>query len=86
MAKLIIYTTQTCPYCIRAKQLLERKRIAYHEIAVDNDPQLRAQMTQKAGSHTVPQIFINDQPIGGCDELHALEAQGRLDKLLQQED
>jgi len=82
MKGIVIYTTQYCPFCVRAKHLLEKKGKNYQEIAVDGDPVLRAEMTQKSGGHTVPQIFINQQPIGGCDDLYALERQGRLDELL----
>ncbi len=82
MSDVVLYTTRYCPYCVRAKHLLEQKGVAFQEIAVDNDPQLRAEMTQKSGGHTVPQIFINEKPIGGCDDLYALERQGRLDELL----
>ncbi len=82
MSDVVIYTTRFCPYCVRAKHLLEQKGVAFQEIAVDSDPQLRAEMTQKSGGHTVPQIFINEKPIGGCDDLYALERQGRLDELL----
>ncbi len=82
MSDVVLYTTRYCPYCVRAKHLLEQKGVAFQEIAVDNDPQLRAEMTKKSGGHTVPQIFINEKPIGGCDDLYALERQGRLDELL----
>lgn len=84
MSNVTIYTTSTCPFCLRAKQLLDSKQVKYEEISVDNDPALRAEMTRLAGRHTVPQIFIDNQPIGGCDDLYALEAQGRLDTLLNQ--
>ncbi len=84
MSNVTIYTTSTCPFCIRAKQLLDSKQVKYNEISVDNNPALRAEMTHLAGRHTVPQIFIDHQPIGGCDDLYALEAQGRLDTLLNQ--
>jgi len=84
MSNVTIYTTSTCPFCLRAKQLLDSKQVKYEEIRVDNDPALRAEMTRLAGRRTVPQIFIDNQPIGGCDDLYALEAQGRLDTLLNQ--
>lgn len=83
MATITIYTTGYCPYCFRAKELLNKKNLAFTEIRVDNSPELREEMTQKSGGHTVPQIFINDQAIGGCDDLYALENQGKLDQLLQ---
>ncbi|ATQ68001.1 MULTISPECIES: glutaredoxin 3 [Methylosinus] len=83
MPQIVIYTTSTCPYCRAAKQLLELKRIAYQEIPVDGDPQKRAEMSRLAeGRSTVPQIFIDGQPIGGCDDLYALESAGELDRLL----
>ena len=82
MSNVVIYTTKYCPFCIRAKHLLEKKQMAYQEIAVDQNIKLRQEMMQKSGRHTVPQIWINDQHIGGCDELHQLEYQGKLDKLI----
>ncbi|QFQ87703.1 glutaredoxin 3 [Paracoccus kondratievae] len=83
MAKVEIYTTPTCPYCHAAKSLLQRKGIAYEETDVSRDPKLREAMTQRAtGRRTVPQIFIDGQHIGGSDDLHALDRQGRLDGLL----
>ncbi|MEQ8369168.1 MAG: glutaredoxin 3 [Alphaproteobacteria bacterium] len=83
MAKVEIYTTRICPYCHMAKRLLQKKGIAYEEIDVGRDPALRQHMTERSGGgRTVPQIFIDDQPIGGCDDLHALEAAGKLDQML----
>lgn len=82
MAKVKIYTTKICPYCVRAKQLLERKEINYQEVLVDLEPALREEMMRLSGRRTVPQIFINEQSIGGCDDLYALERAGELDKLL----
>jgi glutaredoxin 3 len=85
MPKIEIYTTSWCPYCHRAKALLEQKGAAYQEIDVDGDDELRALMTKRAGGRrTVPQIFIGDKHIGGCDDLYALEARGGLDPLLRQ--
>jgi glutaredoxin 3 len=84
MAKIEIYSTQVCPYCVRAKDLLTRKGAQFTEIHVDNDDALRATMMARAGGRrTVPQIFINDQHIGGCDDLYALEQAGKLDPLLK---
>ena len=78
-----IYTTKYCPYCIRAKALLDAKNVNYNEIDVATDAQLRADMTKRAnGGYTVPQIFIHEQHIGGCDDLMALEARNQLDPLL----
>lgn len=83
MAKVEIYTWQTCPFCIRAKQLLERKGINFVEYQIDGDDQARAKMIERAdGRRSLPQIFIDDQGIGGCDDLHSLESQGKLDQLL----
>lgn len=83
MAKIEIYTTPTCPFCHRAKALLNKKGAVYKEINVAGDRSLRSAMTERAhGRRTVPQIFINGQSIGGSDELHALEAKGQLDALL----
>ena len=85
MAKVEIYTTPTCPYCKAAKSLLTRKGVSYQETDVSRDPQIRVAMTQRAGGRrTVPQIFINGQHVGGSDDLHALDHQGKLDALLAQ--
>ncbi len=82
MNGVTIYTTRTCPYCIAAKRLLDRKGVAYNEIAVDGNSALRAEMEQRSGRYTVPQIWIGEQHVGGCDDLHALERAGQLDGLL----
>ncbi len=79
-----IYTWSSCPFCIRAKALLDRKGVQYTEYTIDGDEAARDRMSQRAnGRRSVPQIFINDRHIGGCDDIHALEAQGELDSLLQ---
>lgn len=84
-ANVEIYTWKTCPFCIRAKILLWRKGVNYTEYKIDGDSVARAQMAERAeGRRTVPQIFINDRPIGGCDELHQLERDRQLDTLLAQ--
>ena len=84
MKNVVIYTTKICPFCVRAKGLLDRKGVAYQEIRVDGNPQLREEFIQKSGGkRTVPQIFIDDLHVGDCDELHALERAGKLDALLQ---
>ncbi|KTD48629.1 glutaredoxin [Legionella rubrilucens] len=83
MTSIVIYSTGYCPYCSRAKQLLDSKGVRYDEIRVDENPALRDEMIHKSGRRTVPQIFINGQHVGGCDDLYALEQQGRLDKLLK---
>ncbi|MGE8557127.1 glutaredoxin 3 [Acinetobacter sp. UBA3106] len=83
MAEVIIYSTTVCPYCIRAKQLLERKGIQYKEINLSNEaPEVRVELMQRTNHRTVPQIFINDQFIGGFDQLYALEREGKLNELL----
>ena len=85
MAKVEIYTWRTCPFCVRAKGLLDRKGVSFHEISVDGDEPARDAMADRGnGRRSVPQIFINDRHIGGCDELHALERAGELDALLAQ--
>ena len=83
MPKITIYTTAICPYCAMAKRLLARKGVAYEEIDVGERQGLRAEMEQRSGRQTVPQIWIGEQHVGGCDELHALDAAGRLDPMLQ---
>ena len=82
-APVEIYTTQTCGYCAAAKSLLKRQDVAYTEIDVGSDPAARRAMTARAnGGYTVPQIFIGDIHVGGCDDLYALEQAGKLDPLL----
>lgn len=83
MAEVIMYSTGSCPYCIRARDLLNEKNISFTDIRVDLQPELREEMIVKSGRRTVPQIFINGQAIGGCDDLYALEAQGKLNQLLK---
>ncbi|MCL2935852.1 MAG: glutaredoxin 3 [Trichodesmium sp. MAG_R02] len=83
-ANVEIYTWSTCPFCIRAKALLNKKEVNYQEYAIDGDDIERKKMAIRAnGRNTLPQIFISDKHIGGCDDLHRLEAQGKLDELLQ---
>ena len=83
MAKVDVYTTTYCPYCVRAKQLLDTKDVDYTEIDVTGDDAARINLVEKSGGRrTVPQIFINDQPIGGYDDMRALEETGQLDQLL----
>ncbi len=84
MAEIEIYATMFCPFCYRAKRLLDDKGAAYREIDVTMKPGRRREMMERAGGrHTVPQIFIGDRHIGGCEELYALEAAGELDPLLE---
>ena len=85
MAKIEIYTTPICPYCAAAKQLLQQKGVSFTEIDVMAEPSLRQVMMMRAqGRRTVPQIFIDDRHIGGCDDLYALQDAGGLDPLLEQ--
>jgi glutaredoxin 3 len=81
-AKVIIYTKANCPYCVWAKQLLDNKKAVYEEVRIDLDENQRTLMEKKSGRRSVPQIFINDQPIGGFDDLSALEKAGNLNNLL----
>ncbi len=82
MAKVVIYSKTYCPFCVRAKNLLDGKSVAYEEIMVDSDPELFEQLKKKSNMMTVPQIFINDKLIGGFTELAELDSQGKLDPLL----
>lgn len=81
--KVLMYVTGWCPYCMRARSLLESKGAAVEEIDVEAVPGARAQMRSRCGRGTVPQVFIGDNYVGGCDELQALEAAGQLDPLLK---
>jgi glutaredoxin 3 len=82
-AKVEIYTWKSCPYCIQAKRLLDKKGVSYQEYAIDGDEEARDKMSERAeGRRTVPQIFVNGSGIGGCDELHELERRSALDPLL----
>jgi len=83
MAKVEIYSSPWCGYCMRAKRLLDAKGVAYEDIDIDADSARRNEMASRAGGRrTVPQIFIDGHHVGGCDELHALEREGRLDPML----
>jgi glutaredoxin 3 len=81
--KVVMYTTSWCPYCARARELLEQKGAALQEIDVDAMPAARMEMTSRSGRSTVPQIFIGETHVGGCDDLLDLDARGGLDELLQ---
>ncbi len=82
-AKVEVYTWASCPFCIRAKALLAQKHADFIEYSIDGDEAARAKMAQRAnGRRSVPQIFINDEHIGGCDDIYSLNAQGKLDALL----
>lgn len=82
MPKITIYTSAYCGYCSAAKRLLDRKGASYDEISVDGRPAIRDEMEEKSGRYTVPQIWIGDRHVGGCDDLYALDAEGALDPLL----
>ena len=82
MQDVVVYSSTYCPYCIRAKQLLESKGVIFTEINVDGKPDVRAEMARKAGRTSVPQIWIGQTHVGGCDDLFALQRAGRLDTLL----
>ncbi|MBE9259132.1 MULTISPECIES: glutaredoxin 3 [Aphanizomenonaceae] len=82
-AKVEIYTWTTCPFCMRAKSLLKSKSVDFIEYNIDGDEIARNKMSERAnGKRSLPQIFINDVHIGGCDDIHALERQGKLDEML----
>jgi glutaredoxin 3 len=84
MSQVIIYSSDYCPYCTRAKQLLGAKGVQFTEINVDGQREVRAEMARKAGKTSVPQIWIGATHVGGCDDLYALERAGKLDALLNQ--
>jgi glutaredoxin 3 len=82
-AKVEIYTWRTCPFCIRAKSLLKNKGVEFIEYSIDGDEVARNKMSERAnGRRSVPQVFINDEHVGGCDDIHALDSEGKLDELL----
>jgi glutaredoxin 3 len=80
---VVIYLTGWCPYCQRARGLLSKKGIQFREIDVDDDPKLREQMIARSGRRSVPQVFIGEKHVGGCDDLFALDGRGELDRLIQ---
>jgi glutaredoxin 3 len=82
---IVMYTTRFCPYCIRARGLLESKRWDYQDIPIDADQGLRSEMMEKSGQQTVPQIWIGDQHVGGCDELFRLEVGNKLERMVMGE-
>ncbi|HKI99439.1 MAG TPA: glutaredoxin 3 [bacterium] len=83
MSDVTMYTTTYCPFCMRAKALMQEKGVAFEEINLDEHPERRAEMMERAdGRHTVPQIFIAGQGVGGCDDVFELERRGKLDELL----
>ena len=81
--KIVMYTTGWCPYCTRARELLKNKGVVIEEIDVDARPEARTEMMARSGRRTVPQIFVGETHVGGCDDLHELDASGRLDTLLK---
>ncbi len=83
MPTITIYTTSYCPYCVRAKDLLNRKGAAYTEINAEDDAVRDAMIVRAGGRRTVPQIFIGDTHVGGCDDLYALDKAGKLDTMLK---
>ena len=82
-ASVLVYLTGWCPYCARALSLLEEKGARVEQINIDEQPEARAEMMARSGRRTVPQIFIGDTHVGGCDDLYALDANGELDQLLK---
>lgn len=82
MSQVIVYTTAYCPYCVRAKQLLDRKSVQYTEVRVDIDDEKREEMIQRSRRFTVPQIFIGDFHVGGFDDMYLMDLEGQLDPLL----
>ena len=83
--RVTVYTTSYCPYCTRAKRLLERKGVAFQEIDAEGDDSLRAWLVEKTGQQTVPQIFVGDRSLGGFSDIDALDRQGKLDPILRGE-
>ena len=80
---VVVYLAGWCPYCQRARSLLSKKGVQVREIDVDDDPQLREEMIARSGRRTVPQVFIGERHVGGCDDLFALDGRGELDRLIQ---
>lgn len=80
--EVVVYSTSWCPFCVRAIGLLRQKGVEFTNIDVDKEPEKRVEMREKAGKNSVPQIWVGDHHVGGCDELFAVEANGELDKLL----
>jgi len=80
--RVVMYTTRYCPFCTRARALLQQKQVAWREIAIDGDLALRREMIERSGRYTVPQIWIGETHIGGCNELLQLERSGELERLL----
>ena len=85
MSDIYLYTTRVCPFCLQAKQLLDAKGLAYSEISVDDNLELRLEMMNLCGRRTVPQIWVGETHVGGCDDLWKLERSGELDGLIEAE-
>jgi glutaredoxin 3 len=83
--KVTVYTKQNCPYCVRAKRLLEKKGVAYEEIAVEGKDDLRRWLVEKTGQMTMPQVFAGEKPLGGFSDVDALDRDGKLDPILRGE-
>ena len=83
--RITLYTKASCPFCIRAKRLLEKKGVAYEEISVEGDDALRGWLVEKTGQQTVPQVFAGDRSLGGYSDVAALDAEGKLDPILRGE-
>ena len=83
--KVTVYTKQSCPFCVRAKRLLEKKGVPYEEVAVEGDDALRAWLVEKTGQMTVPQVFAGDRALGGFSDVDALDREGKLDPILRGE-
>lgn len=82
MPNVVMYSTAICPYCVRAKHLLDNKGVRYEEIRIEHDQEVLQEMMRRSNRHTVPQIFIDDYHVGGYDDLASLEMSGQLDRLL----
>ncbi len=82
MAKVTVYTKQNCPYCVRAKRLLEKKGVAFEEISVEGRDDLRVWLTETTGQMTVPQVFVGERSLGGFSDVDALDREGKLDPIL----
>ncbi|MFM1886516.1 MAG: hypothetical protein RL026_1673 [Pseudomonadota bacterium] len=82
-APVVVYATSWCPYCHRVRALLDRKGVAYTLVDIDSVPGAREEMQQRSGRTSVPQVFVGERHLGGCDDTHALDAKGELDPILQ---
>ncbi len=85
MPKVQVYSKQNCPYCVRAKALLQKKKVSFEEIDVENDDAKRAWLVEASGQRTVPQIFVDGRPLGGFQDIDALDREGKLDPVLRGE-